>query len=131
MGAAFARTIDAAKYVISNTLDKVDWNAEIIRGDRLEEAVRQLKREPGEASSPGACSRSPWQLGLVDEYEFIVHPKLAGRGPTLFAGLSTPSTTSRPQAASTSPPAVAMQYKALGDSRPASQLTYSSSSRSS
>ena len=43
----FARTIDAArKYVVSSTLERVDWNAELIRGD-LGEAVRALKREPG------------------------------------------------------------------------------------
>lgn len=30
------------------------------------------------------------ELGLIDEYEFIVHPRLAGHGPTLFAGLSKP-----------------------------------------
>src|SRR5687767_3031867 len=44
----FARTIDAAKkYVVSSTLDRVDWNAELVRGDDLEEVVQQLKREPG------------------------------------------------------------------------------------
>jgi hypothetical protein len=43
----FARTIDAAKkHVVSSTLDRVDWNAELIRGD-LGQAVQQLKREPG------------------------------------------------------------------------------------
>jgi dihydrofolate reductase len=43
----FARTIDAAKkYVVSNTLGRVDWNAELVRGD-LGEAVLQLKRESG------------------------------------------------------------------------------------
>ena len=43
----FARTIDAAKkYVVSSTLERVDWNAELVRGD-LGTAVRQLKREPG------------------------------------------------------------------------------------
>src|SRR5262245_43907792 len=43
----FARTIDAAKkYVVSNTLDRVDWNAELVRGD-LGKAVQQLKRESG------------------------------------------------------------------------------------
>ena len=41
----FARTIDAAKkYVVSSTLDRVDWNAELVRGD-LTSAVQQLKRE--------------------------------------------------------------------------------------
>src|SRR5918997_1727686 len=45
----FARTIDAAKkYVVSSTLDRVDWNAELLRGD-LAEAVERLKREPGES----------------------------------------------------------------------------------
>jgi hypothetical protein len=43
----FARTIDAAKkYVVSSTLDRVEWNAELVRGD-LETAVQQLKRESG------------------------------------------------------------------------------------
>lgn len=86
----FARTIDAArKYVVSSTLDRVDWNAELIRGD-LGEAVRQLKREPGNGLFVGGVklALSLTELGLIDEYEFIVHPRLAGRGPTLFAGLS-------------------------------------------
>src|SRR4030095_1846424 len=39
----FARTINAAKkYVVSSTLDRVNWNAELVRGD-LEEAVQELK----------------------------------------------------------------------------------------
>jgi hypothetical protein len=43
----FARTIDAArKYVVSTTLDRVDWNAELVRGD-LGTAVQQLKRKSG------------------------------------------------------------------------------------
>src|SRR5262245_3809048 len=40
----FARTIDAAKkYVVSSTLDRVDWNAELVHGDHLEQTVRRLK----------------------------------------------------------------------------------------
>ena len=87
----FARTIDAAKkYVVSSTLDRVDWNAELVRGD-LGEAVRALKREPGERLFVGGVTlpRALAQLGLIDEYEFVVHPRIAGRGPTVFAGLST------------------------------------------
>jgi len=86
----FARTIDAAKkYVVSSTLDRVDWNAELVRGD-LGKAVRQLKREPGKGLFVGGVklALSLTELGLIDEYEFIVHPRLAGHGPTLFAGLS-------------------------------------------
>src|ERR671923_2718011 len=86
----FARTIDAArKYVVSSTLDRVDWNAELVRGD-LGTAVQQLKREPGKGlfvaglTLPLALA----ELGLIDEYEFVVQPRLVGHGPTLFAGLS-------------------------------------------
>jgi dihydrofolate reductase len=88
----FARTIDAAKkYVVSSTLDRVDWNAELVRGD-LAKAVRQLKREPGKGLLVGGVKLplALAELGLIDEYEFVVHPRLAGQGPTLFAGLSKP-----------------------------------------
>lgn len=87
----FARTIDAAKkYVVSNTLDRVDWNAELVRGDNLEKAVQQLKRQPGKGLYVGGVKLplALAELGLIDEYEFVVHPRLAGHGPTLFAGLS-------------------------------------------
>ncbi len=86
----FARTIDAArKYVVSRTLDRVDWNAELVRGD-LASAVRQLKREPGKGLLLGGVKLplALAELGLIDEYELVVHPRLAGHGPTLFAGLS-------------------------------------------
>ena len=86
----FARTIDAAKkYVVSSTLDRVDWNAELVRGD-LEKAVQQLKRESGKGLFMGGVKLplALAELGLIDEYEFLVQPRLVGHGPTLFAGLS-------------------------------------------
>ena len=86
----FARTIDAKKkYVVSSTLDRVDWNAELVRGD-LAKAVQQLKRESGNGLGTGGVKlpMALAELGLIDEYEFVVHPRLAGHGPTLFAGLS-------------------------------------------
>jgi dihydrofolate reductase len=88
--APFGRTIDAAKkYVVSSTLDRVDWNAELVRGD-LGEAVEELKREPGKGLFVGGMQLplALAELGLIDEYEFVVHPRLVGHGPTLFAGLS-------------------------------------------
>jgi dihydrofolate reductase len=87
----FARTIDAArKYVVSSTLDHVDWNAELIRPEELEATVRRLKDEPGEGLYCGGVQLplALADLGLIDEYEFIVHPTLVGHGPTLFAGLT-------------------------------------------
>lgn len=88
----FGRTINAAKkYVVSRTLDHVDWNSELVRGD-LATAVQQLKQQPGKGLLTGGVTlpRALAELGLIDEYEFVVHPKLAGHGPTLFAGLSKP-----------------------------------------
>jgi dihydrofolate reductase len=86
----FARTINTAKkYVVSGTLDRVDWNAELVRGD-LEKTVQQLKREPGKGLLAGGVKLplALAELGLIDEYEFVVQPRLVGHGPTLFAGLS-------------------------------------------
>jgi dihydrofolate reductase len=86
----FARKIDAAKkYVVSSTLDRVDWNAELVRED-LGKAVQQLKQESGKGLLLGGVKLplALADLGLIDEYEFVVQPRLAGHGPTLFAGLS-------------------------------------------
>jgi len=88
----FARTIDAAKkYVVSSTLERVDWNAELVRGD-LGQTVQQLKRESGKGLLVGGVklALALAEMGLIDEYEFVVQPTLAGHGPTLFAGLSKP-----------------------------------------
>jgi dihydrofolate reductase len=87
----FARTIHAAKkYVVSSTLGRVDWNAELLRGDHLGKAVQQLKRESGKGLFVGGVKLplALAELGLIDEYEFVLQPRLAGHGPTLFAGLS-------------------------------------------
>ena len=86
----FAQTIDAAKkYVVSSTLERVDWNAQLVRGD-LKSAVLQLKQAPGKGLFTGGVTLplALTELGLIDEYEFVIHPRLAGHGPTLFAGLS-------------------------------------------
>ena len=86
----FARTIDAKKkYVVSSTLERVDWNAELVRGD-LKNTVQRLKRESGRGLFVAGVTLplALTELGLIDEYEFVVHPRLAGHGPTLFAGLS-------------------------------------------
>lgn len=86
----FARTISAAKkYVVSNTLKHVDWNAELVQGD-LATFVRHLKQQPGKGIAVGGVQLAfaLTELGLIDEYEFVVHPRIIGRGPALFAGLS-------------------------------------------
>jgi dihydrofolate reductase len=86
----FAQTIDAKKkYVVSNSLKHVDWNAELVRGDLATEVTR-LKRESPRGLFTGGLNL-PLQLaelGLIDEYEFVVHPRIIGHGPKLFDGLS-------------------------------------------
>ncbi|MEC5183944.1 dihydrofolate reductase [Cryobacterium sp. MP_3.1] len=84
----FAETIDRAKkYVVSSTLRRVDWNAELVRGD-LAQSVQQLKEESGEGIWGGGITLplALANLGLIDEYEFLMQPVLAGHGPTLLAG---------------------------------------------
>lgn len=85
----FAEAINAVKKcVVSSTLESVDWNAELLRGD-VEQAVLQLKQEPGETLDLGGVTLplALADLGLIDEYEFLVQPVIAGHGPTLLAGL--------------------------------------------
>jgi dihydrofolate reductase len=88
----FARAIDVAKkYVVSSTLNRVNWNAELLHGD-LGNAVQELKRQTGNGLLVGGV-KLPLALaerGLIDEYEFMVHPRFVGYGPALFAGLSKP-----------------------------------------
>jgi len=85
----FAETIDGArKHVVSSTLEEVDWNAELLHGD-LGPAVQRLKEEPGDGLWVGGVTLplALADLGLIDEYELLVQPVIAGYGPTLLAGL--------------------------------------------
>ena len=85
----FAEAIDRAKkYVVSSTLGEVDWHAELLRGE-LGPAVQRLKQEPGAGLWVGGVTLplALADLGLIDEYEFLVQPVIAGHGPTLLAGL--------------------------------------------
>ncbi len=110
---AFARTMDAAKkYVVSSTLDRVDWNTELLRGD-LRTAVQQLKQQPGRGLFVGGVKLplALAEMGLIDEYEFVVHPRLAGHGPVLFAGLAKPIDLKLVSRLELGSGAVAMKYE--------------------
>lgn len=109
----FARTIDATKkYVVSSTLKRVDWNAELVRGD-VGKTVQQLKQQPGKGLLVGGVklALALAELGLIDEYEFVVHPRLVGHGPTLFAGLTKPIDLKLVSRLELSSGAVAMRYE--------------------
>lgn len=85
----FAETIDAMpKHVVSSTLASVDWNAELLSGDLASE-IERLKATPGDGLLVGGVTLplALAELGLIDEYVFVVQPVLAGHGPTLLSGL--------------------------------------------
>ena len=70
-----------------DTLDRVDWNAELVRGD-LGKAVQELKRQSGKdiyLVGGAKTTASLIDAGLVDELRLIVYPLIAGRGKALFA----------------------------------------------
>jgi dihydrofolate reductase len=109
----FAEAIDRAKkYVVSATLSGVDWNAELLRGD-VGPSVQRLKEESGEGLWVGgvALPMALADLGLIDEYEFVVHPVLAGHGPTLLAGLREGIQLERVDCHEFRSGAVAMRYR--------------------
>jgi dihydrofolate reductase len=84
----FAETIDAArKHVASTTLDEVDWNAALVEGD-LATAIGALKQQPGGYILVGGVTLplALADLGLIDEYELVIHPVIAGHGPRLLSG---------------------------------------------
>jgi hypothetical protein len=85
----------AKNYVVSSTLDQVDWIAELVRGD-LAMAVQQLKQESGKGLLTGGVTLplALAELGLIDEYEFVGAPKARGpwavvRGPIETCRLET------------------------------------------
>lgn len=86
----FARMINAKKkFVVSSKLQQLDWNAELLRGD-LKTSIEQLKAEPGDSLYVGGVTLplALTEMGLIDEYEFLISPRIAGHGRTLFAGLT-------------------------------------------
>ena len=110
----FARAITATrKHVVSSTLPQVDWNAELVRGD-LEQTVRALKAKPGRGILTGGVMLplALARMGLIDEYEFVVQPRIAGRGPTLLAGLHDMIDLELTGRKEFSNGAIALQYKA-------------------
>jgi dihydrofolate reductase len=75
------------KYVVSSTLDKVEWTgSKLVKGDAVAE-VRKLKQEPGHdllLSGSGQLFQALMQENVIDLYRFMVHPVVLGQGRRLF-----------------------------------------------
>jgi dihydrofolate reductase len=102
------------KHVVSSTRKDFPWtNSHLVAGD-LRAGIQHLKdaNPAGVLLGSGKLANALDRLDLIDEYRFLVHPRVAGHGPTLFgAGLST---TRRLQLVSATPlrdGAVAMHYR--------------------
>lgn len=86
----WARKLEAKpKYVVSASRRDFPWNNTFRVEGNLREAVTRLKERTPQGVLVGSptLARALEQLGLIDEYRFVVHPVLAGHGPTLFHGL--------------------------------------------
>lgn len=84
----FAEAIDRTKkYVVSGTLEQVDWNAELVRGD-LGDAVRRLKQEPGVGLSVGGVTLplALAELGLSTSTCSLCIRLLLGMGRRCWVG---------------------------------------------
>jgi dihydrofolate reductase len=80
------------KYVVSTSRRDFPWkNTFRVEGD-LHDAIQQLKEKTPRGVLVGApmLSAALERLGLIDEYRLVVHPVIAGHGPTLFQGLERP-----------------------------------------
>lgn len=113
----FAHVIHAApKIVVSDTLRAVDWNARLVPGHALLDTVRQLKSEPGGDILTGGVRlpRALAEAGLIDEYEFIMHFRVAGKGPSLLSGLSRHLDLKLVDQQPVGPDALAMVYRPAG-----------------
>lgn len=83
----FARIFDSIpKIVFSTTLRSVEWNNTTLLHSNLREEIMKLKQQPGKNIFIGglniAAQVAEWNL--IDEYHFVVHPIIAGKGPRLF-----------------------------------------------
>ena len=82
---------ETPKIVFSTPLEEVDWNSRLVRGDVAEE-VRRLKEQPGldvEVGGPTLASALA-RLGLIDEFQLLVHPVVLGGGTPYFPPLDHP-----------------------------------------
>jgi dihydrofolate reductase len=89
----FARMLEGKpKYVVSTTRRDFPWNGTFHVDGDLRDVVTSLaeKAPNGLLVSGATLAAAVDRLGLIDEYRILVHPVLAGHGPTLFQGLDRP-----------------------------------------
>jgi dihydrofolate reductase len=84
-----AKMNDLPKIVFSKTLDKVEWENSTLIKDNLKEAMLKLKEQPGKdivILGSGSIVSAFTQMGIIDEYRFIINPVILGEGKLHFTG---------------------------------------------
>jgi dihydrofolate reductase len=106
------------KYVVSNTLDKVEWsNSTIIRGDAAAEEITKLKQGPGnelQVHGSGHLAQTLMARDLIDEYRLWIYPVVLGSGRRLFQDGITPTALKLVDTKTTSTGVVIHVYKPAG-----------------
>lgn len=83
------------KLVFSTTLKSAEWGNSTLMRSGLKEEILKLKQQPGKSIGIGSLNVASQVAGwdLIDEYHFVVHPIIAGKGPRLFETGVTQSLT--------------------------------------
>jgi dihydrofolate reductase len=113
-----AKLNSVRKYVVSTTLDTVDWNnSTLIEGD-VAAAVAELKRQPGgeiQVTGSGELIQTLMRHDLVDEYRLMIFPVLVGSGKRLFAGGTMPAALELVDTATSSTGVAIHTYRRAGE----------------
>jgi len=79
------------RFVFSSSLESVDWNSRLVRGDAGDEVTRLKSEVEGDMDVGGATlAASLIRRGLVDEFQMLVHPVVLGAGTPFFPSLDEP-----------------------------------------
>jgi len=87
----FARVFDSLDMIVfSTTLKHVEGKNRRIARSNIAEEILALKQQPGKDICIGSLSIASQlsERGLIDEYHFVVHPVVAGKGPRLFEAVN-------------------------------------------
>jgi dihydrofolate reductase len=112
----FARVwLDTPKVVFSHTLERVEWNSRLVRGDAVEEVVRLKAETTGDLEVGGpTLAASLLRAGLIDEVRPVVHPVIVGAGLPFFPALDEPRRLRLVETRPFASGVVALRYETLG-----------------
>jgi dihydrofolate reductase len=113
----FSRYADETqKVVFSRTLENVGWKNTRLVKENIAEVILKLKEQPGKNLSlagGGGIAQTFMRLGLIDDYQLLIHPVILGRGKPLFKGLEDRIRLKLVGAETLRPEVVALHYKPL------------------